>query len=484
MKVCPTTADLQSHVAPDFFRLIQYVSVALLRSRVHGQLDLAACENEIQRLLCVIGAGLLRFLMESQDCKASEIEIDGVLHRRVLTSRRTFLSRFGEVQVTHHLYRPAGRNQPSISVLERRLGIIRKYFTPGAARLALRFVADCTLRDASGFCRDVGMAVSASSLHRLVKEVGARWEVQREANEARVRESESPAPRAQVVCASMDGVMAPLRRESQRESQEADSSRGTTASRYRELGCGTVATYDQDGERLSTIYHGRMPEVRKATLTSQLAAEMRHLQQQRPDLRRIYLCDGAEVNWRQVEKIEAELRARETPGGAGSPETMCIVDYYHACEHLKRAADAIWGEGTEAAKDWYQERKYWLRHFDGGAGQVWRSLKFYGGRAKGQRRQKIQEEVTYFGNQEKRMDYKLYERLQLPIGSGVIEAACKTLVTQRMKRSGMLWSHQGGQAILNLRAWVKSDRFDQAFAVLTAPCTPNIQRINTLTLSV
>ena len=55
----------------------------------------------------------------------------------------------------------------------------------------------------------------------------------------------------------------------------------------------------------------------------------------------------------------------------------------------------------------------------------------------------------------------------LTIGSGVVEAACKTLVTQRLKRSGMRWRHAGGQAILTLRALVQSSRFDQAWALLS-----------------
>ena len=54
----------------------------------------------------------------------------------------------------------------------------------------------------------------------------------------------------------------------------------------------------------------------------------------------------------------------------------------------------------------------------------------------------------------------------LPIGSGVMEAACKTLATQRMKRSGMRWRQQGGQAILTLRALAQSDRFDRAWRKL------------------
>ena len=55
----------------------------------------------------------------------------------------------------------------------------------------------------------------------------------------------------------------------------------------------------------------------------------------------------------------------------------------------------------------------------------------------------------------------------MPPGAGKMEAACKTLVTERMKRSGMRWREAGGQAILTLRGWVQSDRFDAAWSLLS-----------------
>ena len=58
----------------------------------------------------------------------------------------------------------------------------------------------------------------------------------------------------------------------------------------------------------------------------------------------------------------------------------------------------------------------------------------------------------------------------IPIRSGVVEAACKTLVTQRLKCSGMRWGLEGGQAILTVRGWTQSDRFDAAWAMLAATC--------------
>ena len=75
--------------------------------------------------------------------------------------------------------------------------------------------------------------------------------------------------------------------------------------------------------------------------------------------------------------------------------------------------------------------------------------------------------LGYFRNHRHRMRYAESKARRLPIGSGVVEAASKTLVTQRLKRSGMRWRHAGGQAILTLRALMQSGRFDSAWELLS-----------------
>ena len=89
-----------------------------------------------------------------------------------------------------------------------------------------------------------------------------------------------------------------------------------------------------------------------------------------------------------------------------------------------------------------------------------------GGQRHKSRRKRLRSELTYFKNQRDRMDYADYQARGLPIGSGVVEAACKTLATQRLKRSGMSWREDGGQAILTLRSLAQSDRWDRAWALL------------------
>ena len=64
------------------------------------------------------------------------------------------------------------------------------------------------------------------------------------------------------------------------------------------------------------------------------------------------------------------------------------------------------------------------------------------------------------------MRYGVLRAQNLPIGSGVVEAACKTLVSQRLKRAGMRWRTAGGQAILTFRALCQSERFERAWCLL------------------
>ena len=76
--------------------------------------------------------------------------------------------------------------------------------------------------------------------------------------------------------------------------------------------------------------------------------------------------------------------------------------------------------------------------------------------------------MNYFIKHRERMRYAQLHAANLPIGSGVIEGTCKSLASDRLKRAGMRWDTSGGQAILNLRAWTQSDRFETAWALLAA----------------
>ena len=71
--------------------------------------------------------------------------------------------------------------------------------------------------------------------------------------------------------------------------------------------------------------------------------------------------------------------------------------------------------------------------------------------------------ITYLNNNRTRMDYPRYEAMGLPIGSGEVEAQCKTLVQARCKQAGMRWSRSGAEQLLRVRCAVRDGSFDAMF---------------------
>jgi hypothetical protein len=199
-----------------------------------------------------------------------------------------------------------------------------------------------------------------------------------------------------------------------------------------------------------------------------LTAEAQHWLARCPTLRRVHLSDGAHQNWSLLAEIEQQL-----PPAAQPP--IQIVDYYHACDHLQEGCDAIWGESSLASQAQFDRLKTLLKERADGAEIVLATFRYYHLKLKGNRCLRVERELTYFSNQRERMHYASYLALHLPIASGVMEASCKTLVTQRLKRSGMTWTTAGGQAILTLRSLIQSERWAAAWSLLQADFRKPVQ---------
>lgn len=188
------------------------------------------------------------------------------------------------------------------------------------------------------FCELGISGPSSSTCDRLPKRLSAVWETQRVQWEAALQNQEFVSDAATGVAVSLDGVMVPDK-DSQREAKvkwEAAQAEGLAKSPsgpagYREVGCGTVSLYDEDGERLDPVRDGRAPEYKKKTLTEELDAELVSILAVRPDLERVALADGAEENWRYFDRPLYEAATR-------------IVDHGHACDPLKEAMRAYYGD--------------------------------------------------------------------------------------------------------------------------------------------
>ena len=118
-----------------------------------------------------------------------------------------------------------------------------------------------------------------------------------------------------------------------------------------------------------------------------------------------------------------------------------LVDFFHTAEQLKAALDSACGETNGKGRRQYEKYRQVLRDEHGGVERVIRGLRYL--RGKHPRRRQIRAVLGYFRRHRQRMDYAGAAKRGYPIGSGVVEAACKTLVTERLKRSGMRWREAG-----------------------------------------
>ena len=298
------------------------------------------------------------------------------------------------------------------------------------------------------------MTPSKSTLDRLPKALSGHWETHRPHCEATLRHQETIPAAAMAMAVSLDGGMAPMQdgeRHAKRTQAVAEGKTPSGPAGSQEVGCATGSSYDRHGERLCTRRMARMPETNKGTLKSQLTAEVLGALIRRPDLRIVKVADGAADNWSYLGEI--------------LPVGEEVLAFYHAATHLGDALGAAYGEGTPQYQARFTTLREVLRDTPEGVDTVLGALCRL--RTRYPRRQAIHKALAYFREHRHRMHYGVLRAQHLPIGSGVVEAACKTLVSQRLKRTGMRWRTAGGQAILTFQALCQSERFERAWPLLS-----------------
>ncbi len=423
----------------------------------------ASFECELHERLMALERELLAAELARYNVNSKEVEVDGERYRRVMSSGKKYLTTAGEVRVERHLYRRVGSsNERCICPLDYRAGIIDGYATPRAARQMNWVTAHLPSRTAAELFKEIGgMKPSHTTIDQQPKIVSEHWETHRSAWENALRQTEDIPSTAMIMAVSLDGVMAPVCQDDGTKKAASPGKQASGPRGYREIGCGSVSLYDQEGERLQTVRYGRMPEQKKTTLRQQLTAECQHIVQQAPHLKVVKLADGARDNWDYLSTLDLGLPDADI-------EQVEIVDFCHAADHLKNGCDAIWSDTPDQCQKEFESLRQVLKEEDGGADKVLNAFTTRLDSLPAKRQEALQKEITYFRNQRPRMNYAAYLRQGLPIASGVIEATCKTLVSQRMKCSGMRWSSFGGQAVLTLRALVQSGRWHQAWHILEA----------------
>jgi hypothetical protein len=171
-----------------------------------------------------------------------------------------------------------------------------------------------------------------------------------------------------------------------------------------------------------------------------LEAQRRGLAQAK---RCIVIGDGAHWLWQLAEEH--------------FPDAIQILDWYHASTYVWKAAHAIYGEGTDFAKQWAKQQLD--RLWQGQLPDLLRILESHATKPA------VRETLTYFRNNQHRMRYDYFRTLGLQIGSGTIESGCKHVIGARLKQAGMIWSTEGATAVAKLRSRLKSRRWDETLAL-------------------
>jgi hypothetical protein len=451
--------SVPTEVAPSpLEKLREFMETHRMKAKM-GPRSFADFERDLHARVMEVERDIVAAEMARHDIDADAVVIAGKVHRRVLRQSQTYETAAGDVVVERTLYKDrTDEDGRCVSPMELTLGIVGDFWTPRAAQQALWVATQMTPAKGEELFERVGnMTPSKSSIDRLPKVIAERWEGDRKAFERALREGLEIPEGTVSIAVSLDGVLAPIDGANSptevraKAASEGRLSKGPAG--YREASCATVSFCDAKGDLLGAIRVARAPEPKKVTLKQMLVDEVAAILLARPELKMVKVADGAADNWEF-------LSSSKLPAGEEA------VDFFHASEHLHAAIANVYGDGTHETRYRHDTLRETLRDEEGGVDKVIRALKHLA--AKHPRKEIVRRELAYFRKHKKRMQYAELKAKGFMIGSGVVEAACKTLVTQRLKQSGMRWSVRGAQAILTPRGWDQSERFDKAWALVAA----------------
>jgi hypothetical protein len=332
---------------------------------------------------------------------------------------------------------------------DERLDIIETTYSPGVRRLMARAGSQSQFEQAAEDLQCyAGLTVEAREIERVAEDVGRQVEQWLAAEQKRILQAAhapAPAPTSDAkFYVSFDGTGVPVRK-GELAGRRGKQKDGSARTREAKLGCVfTQIGLDREGypqrDPDSTTYVG-------AIESSTLFGWRLYAEALRRGLERaktvIVLTDGARYNHTIVQ--------------THFHRAVHIVDLFHAYEHLTAIAQMLWGPEAKAPKAWRDQLE---------AGEIGRLVRQAGKHLPTSATSKkfMLKELRYFEKNAAQMRYAEYREKKFFVGSGVVEAGCRTVVGERLKQSGMRWSVRGANAILALRCCILSRRFEDFWA--------------------
>lgn len=416
--------------------------------------DFEAWESLLLQAARQGGAGVLGTLLNHWQQHAPRETILCPCGQRMRSRGRRgkrLLTTLGRVSFARSFYQCAPCSQgrfPDDELLD----IVQTTYSPGVRRLIARAGSQSRFAQAAEdlHCY-AGISVQAREVERVAEEVGQQVEHWRAAEQKRLLQAVgTPALRAASPAKfyiSFDGTGVPVRKNEWlgRRGKQPD---GSARTREAKLGCVfTQIGLDHEGhpqrDPHSTTYVGAIEPSTLFGWRIYAEALRRGLEQASTV---IVLTDGARYNHTIVQ--------------THFPHAVHIVDLFHAYEHLTALAQLRWGPDAKAPQAWRDRLE---------AGDIDRLIRQVGKQLPASilLKKSVMKELGYFENNAPQMYYAEYRQKKFFVGSGVVEAGCRTVIGERFKQSGMRWSVCGANAILALRCCILSGRFEDFWASRT-----------------
>lgn len=418
----------------------------------------------LKSAIAFAGIAAFKSFIESYDCHGEEtIAYKGNVFRYKDASKKAFLTPFGEVEISRRLYQH-DRGGSSYIPLDHYWGMDDEYSTIDVRESILYSVAHNTPEETSGLLKKCALFhPSPTAVKHIIEKTGSFFETHRPQFKEKILSKEKIPKNASVLAVSMDGVNVLLNERGSGRGRPAERPKASDAagylSHYRNAMVGSLSLYKATSEgpkRLLSRYVSRMPESYATTFRDEFESELSQaLSKCSKQVSKVLLVDGHRSIWSYIKSNPVYSKFKP------------LIDFFHTAEHLSKAAEALFGKGSTAGRAWYGKWRHRLLQDSDAALGILRSIDYYSKAIKMPKycRMDLQTERTFFVRQKPYLNYASFVRRGLPIGSGPVEAACKSLVKTRLCRSGMRWSRSGGQRILTFRTYVKSNRWEKCWSV-------------------
>jgi hypothetical protein len=411
-----------------------------------------AFEQRLEAVLRAYGQRIVAVVYNAAaaqaDATTDRVRYDGEDYRRLGQATRNphVATLFGPITLTRHLYRCRRREagEPCLAPAQMALGVSHGA-TPALAEAATRYLAEAGATQAAVRARLKDRHGVAMGVKRLRALAAARAAAVAAGQTARLadrvldllgRADTSRGRHTPVLSVGRDGVT--LRDYRHRYFETA--------------GVATVAVSDRRGRRLGTVYVGCVPEPKQPTLSRRLTAVLEDVLRRWAGVlpRLCYVTDAGENETAYYRDV---LRRMRHPRTQIRLTWQRVVDFYHAMERVWKMAESAFGADARAGAAWARRMGKLLKKPNGPFRVLHAAAALRARRPLSKtRRAAFARAYNYIRQRTRWMQYHACARHRLPLGSGVTEAACKTLVAQRLKLSGMRWTKAGAQVILDLRA--------------------------------